>query len=125
MKGEGPNTPERRKLAEDGDVAGGRETAFFEKSYSILYTKSFSEWEAVFMFKMRTALKKEKQLEENKEIMEIKNEILEFKRIWGCISKKIRKKRWSTGVGEKGNIIEIQSRRLNSTDNANTKNRIK
>ena len=43
MKGEGPNTPERRKLAEDGDVAGGRETTFFEKSYSILYTKSFSE----------------------------------------------------------------------------------
>ena len=33
------------------------------------------------MFKMRTALKKEKQLEKNKEIVEIKNEILEFKRI--------------------------------------------
>lgn len=33
------------------------------------------------MLKMRTALKKEKQLEKNKEIMEIKNEILEFKRI--------------------------------------------
>lgn len=31
MKGEGPNKPERRKLAEDGDVADGRETAFFEK----------------------------------------------------------------------------------------------
>ena len=29
MKDEGPNKPERRKLAEDGDVADSRETAFF------------------------------------------------------------------------------------------------
>ena len=36
MKDGGPNKPERRKLAEDGDVADSRETAFFEKSYNIL-----------------------------------------------------------------------------------------
>ena len=40
MKDEGPNKPERRKLAEDGDVADSRETAFFEKkSYSIYYNE--------------------------------------------------------------------------------------
>lgn len=50
---------------------------------------------------------------------------LNLKEFKDAFLKKLEKKRWSTGVGEKRNIIEIQSRRLNSTDNANTKNRIK
>ena len=37
MKDGGPNKPERRKRAEDGDVADSRETAFFEKNYNIIY----------------------------------------------------------------------------------------
>lgn len=52
------------------------------------------------MFKMRTALKKEKQLEENKEIMEIKMKYLNLKEFEDAFLKKLEK-RWSTGVGEK------------------------
>lgn len=49
MKDGGPNKPERRKLAEGGDVADSRETAFFEKKV-IVYTiiKSFSRVRSCF-----------------------------------------------------------------------------